>query len=246
MKKLIFACSAAIVANTVVAELMNMTPEVRAVRMKEFGGDIPDRRKQQGEIVIVNAQAAIADGVITGGINRFVEDIHVGVRFEKGTFDVMKPDLRGTATLFVIADKNLPMTLVAPEAKWAVVNVEKLKSDKTAFFEARVRKALYRVMGELCGASGTKYDGCIFGAMTKAEDLDQIATAQMPIEYYERFAKYLPGIGIVPYRLVRYSKACQQGWAPAPTNEYQKAVWDKVHEIPSNPIKIEFDPKKDK
>ena len=32
--------------------------------------------------------------------------------------------------------------------------------------------------------------------------------------------------------------------APAPTNEFQKAVWDKVHAIPQNPMKIEFDPKK--
>jgi len=36
----------------------------------------------------------------------------------------------------------------------------------------------------------------------------------------------------------------EEGWAPAPTNEYQKIVWDKVHAIPQKPMKIEFDPKK--
>ena len=38
----------------------------------------------------------------------------------------------------------------------------------------------------------------------------------------------------------------QQGWAPAPTNEVQQAIWDKVHQIPDKPITIEFDPKTDK
>lgn len=49
-----------------------------------------------------------------------------------------------------------------------------------------------------------------------------------------------------PYRVAKYSEACQEGWAPPPTNEFQKAIWDKVHAIPDKPMTIEFDPKKDK
>ena len=41
-----------------------------------------------------------------------------------------------------------------------------------------------------------------------------------------------------------YKEACEEGWAPAPTNEIQKAIWDKVRATPKNPMKIEFDPKK--
>ena len=36
------------------------------------------------------------------------------------------------------------------------------------------------------------------------------------------------------------------GWAPQPTNEVQRAIWDKVHAIPDKPLTIEFNPKKDK
>ena len=43
-----------------------------------------------------------------------------------------------------------------------------------------------------------------------------------------------------------HKKACQEGWAPAPTNDVQKAIWEKVHAIPDKPMTIEFDPKKDK
>ena len=50
--------------------------------------------------------------------------------------------------------------------------------------------------------------------------------------------------GVTPARKGIYEAACQQGWAPAPTNDIQKAIWDKVHAVPATPMKIEFDPKK--
>jgi hypothetical protein len=56
----------------------------------------------------------------------------------------------------------------------------------------------------------------------------------------------LQALGMASERKVPYVKACKEGWAPAPTNEFQKAIWDKVHSTPKNPMKIEFDPKKGK
>lgn len=34
--------------------------------------------------------------------------------------------------------------------------------------------------------------------------------------------------GIAQVRRTTYRKACEEGWAPAPTNEFQKAIWEKV------------------
>ena len=50
--------------------------------------------------------------------------------------------------------------------------------------------------------------------------------------------------GVTPGNIETYETACCQGWAPTPTNDLQKAIWDKVHAIPATPMKIEFDPKK--
>ena len=45
-----------------------------------------------------------------------------------------------------------------------------------------------------------------------------------------------------------YLKACEEGWAPTPTNEYQKAIWEQVkadkERGPTNPIKIPMPKKK--
>ena len=38
----------------------------------------------------------------------------------------------------------------------------------------------------------------------------------------------LPQMGIPQIRRVSYKNACEEGWAPAPTNEFQKAIWEKV------------------
>ena len=41
-----------------------------------------------------------------------------------------------------------------------------------------------------------------------------------------------------------YRRACEQGWAPQPTNDVQKAIWAEFHTKPTEPMQIKFDPKK--
>ena len=70
--------------------------------------------------------------------------------------------------------------------------------------------------------------------------------AGVPPDVFPRMLHYIGALGIRPVVQATYKKACQEGWAPAPTNDVQKAIWEKVHAIPDKPITIEFDPKKDK
>ena len=55
-------------------------------------------------------------------------------------------------------------------------------------------------------------------------------------------ARNLNALGFKPRRRLTYRRACQEGWAPAPTNEFQKAVWEQVkadkERGPANPITI--------
>ena len=96
----------------------------------------------------------------------------------------------------------------------------------------------------LCGAASSRFKGNIMD-VTKLEDLDLIEDG-LPMDNISSMAQHLQKLGLTRERIVPYRKAVQEGWAPAPTNEYQKAVWDKVHALPKNPMKIEFNPKKGK
>lgn len=215
-----------------------------ASRMRSYGGDIIDRRHVKGEFYVVNAQSAANAKLLGEALAVAMQEIKVDAKIVEGAFDINAPTVKGQATLFVIDDVRYPMSLIAPEAKWAVVNVAKLKCDKPAFFEARVKKETSRVTGQLFGAFSNQYETNLFSGVFAAEDLDQILSAATPYEYRTRYQKYLPLMGITPYKVVHYKKACQEGWAPAPTNEYQKAIWDKVHQMPTKPIKIIYDPAK--
>ena len=209
-------------------------------RLKVFGGDMLDTREMKGCFVIINAQQSASTNLIQSAVNLFLNEVPINHRIDTGSFDIHKPDLRGQATLFIIDDARYPMSLLAPEARWAVVNVAQLKCEKTPYFEARVHKETFRALALLAGAAGSKYDHCITGCVTKPEDLDNLAEIKMPVEMKDRFAKHLPGYGIVPGRKTTYLHACREGWAPAPTNEFQKAIWEKVHAIPDKPIKIRY------
>ena len=54
---------------------------------------------------------------------------------------------------------------------------------------------------------------------------------------------HLLAIGVTRSQTFSYRELCTQGKAPAPTNDVQRAIWEKVkadkERGPSNPIKIE-------
>jgi len=47
-------------------------------------------------------------------------------------------------------------------------------------------------------------------------------------EPYMKIRKTAQKMEIANSILVPYRKACEEGWAPMPTNAIQKAIWDEV------------------
>lgn len=104
--------------------------------------------------------------------------------------------------------------------------------DRAAFVITIVSEGDFVVRPEACRAIVP------FGG-TREETLGRLSTALMcllastgGINTQEAFM-YAPvaakAKGIAPYVATTYRQACADGWAPAPTNEYQKAIWDSFH-----------------
>ena len=249
------ASVAADATNEVKATNINtLTKEQRRAVMEEYrGGYVMKTSNMQGKIVLVNTQKTASrkwveeSGVIFN--SHFRNKLRFNVEVKDGAFAFPTPKVEGELSLFVIDDPNMPQSLLASESRWAMVNVAKLREGdgaKPQFFEARVKKAITRTLAALCGAQDSSYPRCLLTCMTKPEQLDVNPDCQLPVDVISRFEKYLVGYGIKPAQIKTYRKACQEGWAPQPTNDLQKAIWNQVHEIPSDPIKIKFDPKRDK
>ena len=234
-----------------------LTPEQKAEREKArqqmlrdqyeyFGEQMRDTRNQKGKLVFVNCQKAADAAWLQPVVEMIEKEVRVVAEVADGSFDLKKPELKGDASIFIVDDPALPISLVASEAKWAMVNVAPLKTDKAKFFEMRVKKATSRAFALLCGAAMSQFPMALTESITTAEDFDKYRDERLPFDLIRKFPVYLKGYGITPFVPSNYRKACEQGWAPQPTNEVQKAIWEEVHTVPDKPLKIKFDPKKGK
>ena len=155
--------------------------------------------------------------------------------------------LAGIIFIFIVwrDDCDVPM-LFAPEQHWAIVNAKTLVEDNPGevAFRTRLIKEATRAFAYVCGSGGSNGGGDLMDAKD-VKALDDVQ-AELPFDIQARFETHLRDMGITPWEETTYLRACQEGWAPPPTNDVQRAIWEKVHQIPDKPIKIEFDPKKDK
>ncbi len=256
MKKLVLAFAAA-AAFTILAEEAAPQPvaepaqehkeTVASIVERNTGGKLIVLYKTTKKIYYVNAQKRVAKDVIDASRQKMQETLRTPVDFAEGSFDFKSPKIEGELSLYIIDDENLPMSLVAPEGRWAFVNVAPLakgRGEKPQFLEARVKKECARVGCMLFGGISSSYKQNLLSFVGSAEDLDKFESDSLPVDGPMRCSRYLLSMGVKPYRQVSYRKACEEGWAPAPTNDVQQAIWDKVHAIPATPMKIEFDPKK--
>ena len=218
--------------------------KLEAVVNERAGGFIEKPGSGRGSIVYVNCQTNAPKAWIEESIAYFKEMTKFNIVYEEGAFDLREPKFSGNVAIFVVEDESLPVMLVAPEGRWAMVNIAVLAQEKRPmFFEQRTKKELSRAFAYLCGATASQYDRSLTRGLRNLSELDKNRDYELPMDIINRFWGYMKPLGVVPAERATYLKACQDGWAPQPTNEYQQAIWDKVHAMPEKPMKIEFDPK---
>lgn len=253
MKNLIFTLlAAAAVCGSAFAEdaakpQMSRADKMRLSQMKRFGGFLVHPTSSKGRIVIANAQTKYGDDQIARVIKSFTELTRVRVETVKSEKPALAnvseaaAKLDAQAVVFVTDDPAYPALLHAPEDGWAIVNVAKLAegaADENVA-KRRFRCELGRGLSYLSGAANSTFPGSLMTGVTAAKGLDHVSDEMPPVEVAARFPDYLKGFGITPVLKVSYRQACQEGWAPQPTNDFQKAIWNEVYAVPNKPIKIE-------
>lgn len=215
----------------------------------ERGGVVRKPGTGRGKIVIVNALDAIKDSDVQFAVDSFNAMLRYNIEIVRGenvgmpTKDILK-GLNASMAIFIVEDpKSEDTLLIAPESRWAKVNVVRLKEDDPtpARLVNRVQKEFSRAFALLCGAANSEREGQTTGAVSKNLDLDRMRPICIPLDCYGKVASYLNGMGFTPFVEATYEAACQRGWAPQPTNDLQRAIWEKIHAPPSKPMKITYD-----
>ena len=144
----------------------------------------------------------------------------------------------------VIESPDAPALLIAPEEGWSVVNVARLAADEPLppVFAARLRKELWRAAAWAVGGGNSSFQPCLLRGITTMKDLDAIPLLQPGPEPNNKMIDEAHRRGVQSARFTSYRQACVEGWAPAPTNDVQKAIFDQVkadkERGPTNPITI--------
>ena len=218
---------------------------VHEIIHRETGGKLRTLYPHTKSVYYVNAQDRVGANVVEEARAKMERTLRTPIGSTNGVFSLQSPTIYGEVSLYVIDDDKLPMSLIAPEGRWAFVNVAPLtrgRGEKTAFLEARVKKEMARIGCLVLGGISSMYKENLLGFVGSPDGLDKFTDDTLPVDGPLRCGRYLLSLGVKPYRDVTYRKACQEGWAPAPTNDVQKAIWEQIkadkERGPTNPIRI--------
>ena len=217
-------------------------------RMSRTGGMLVKPNTMKGSLAIVNTQKKVTTKELGWVADRLHRDMRIDVRLMDGgkvdvsTVEKAKAALKSEVAVFIVDDPALPVSLVAYEAHWGIVNVAKLESAKPdpVLLYGRTKVETMRVVALVCGSGDSQYPGSTLSIGDKPEDLDAVNGA-LPIDAMNKMAVSLARINVTPAVYTSYRRACREGWAPQPTNDAQRAIWTEFHTTPTEPMKIKFD-----
>lgn len=217
------------------------------------GGSVRRPQSGLGKFVFVNVQKTVKENNLMEPVTTLARILRSNVAMESGDHftvesasDLVKHhDALGA--VFIIDNPELPISLVATEAKWGLVNVAALNTPEVddVLLASRVRREMWRVFAMMNGACNSTFKQCLMQDAFSPKDIDALPAQSFCPEPMGKIMTHLSAMGVKPFETCTYKDACEEGWAPAPTNDVQKAIWDKVHSLPTNPIKIKFDPDTD-
>ena len=142
------------------------------------------------------------------------------------------------------AGEEMPSLAVFPEEAIGCVNFSSLADQDAELTAKRVEKELFRALGFALGGYSVSRTACVMDAVYSREELDANEVVLLSPMRRPGINRAAEKLHLPILRKTLYSQAVRQGWAPAPTNDQQKAIWEKAHAIPKKPMRIEFDPKK--
>ena len=162
---------------------------------------------------------------------------------EGGTREEAMKDGNCGLAICLVDKPGADMLLVSPEGCWVEVNVGALAADGPTqeVFEKRFRREMWRAFAFGMGV-GNETMPSLLNPITSLKELDGNEYDTPTPDAFNMMVFWAARRKLARVRYSSYRKACMEGWAPAPTNDEQRAVWAEVkadkERGPTNPITI--------
>lgn len=213
----------------------------------DLGGDLEIWPDDHGTFLFVNTQSVVPEASFAKVVKRLSDDFNIDIKLVSGEEPDIKAiptklaELKARGAIWIVNDPMLPIVLAACENDWAFLNVAQVMADSPAQdkIDKRVIRLVNRLFAYIHGAyDSTMMPQCVLKEAHGMEGIDGLICKDYSPEAFSKVSGYLAGAGYKQAKRGTYYDACEEGWAPAPTNDVQKAIWDKVHQMPTKPIKI--------
>ena len=218
--------------------------------LAEYGGEISLWPKDPGLFLFVNAQKRVSADALEAPVGALAGEFYIDMRMKQvepvAQFDIRKAAAELAAFgakggIWIVDDPLLPVSLAATESGWGVLNVFPLLADAPGAEKLgkRLLKFASRLFADIHGASDpVMMPGCVTKQAVGLEGVDALNCSTFSPEATSKVSSFLAKMGYKQKKQGTYLDACEEGWAPAPTNAVQKAIWDKVHQLPTKPLTI--------
>ena len=125
---------------------------------------------------------------------------------------------------------ELPVLSVFPEERIGIVNADRLSGggDPSAR-EMRVAKELWRAIGFIGGVGFSAQENDMMQPYYTIAELDANQHPYIQPMNMAKMQRMWRRFGVQKAARIPYRTACAEGWAPPPTNDVQKAIWERVH-----------------
>lgn len=230
-----------------------LTPEQLAERRADLyrrtGGLLNKPKTGKGKIAIVNAQTRFAKDVIRDYAEKFSGTWHIDVDVVDASGPVKLGDVKScrvkanaaSAVIVTSAGKEIPVLVIMPDELSSLVNVDALPEGSSAEL---LQKEIARGLAGCSGALTSQKEPSLMGTFDSFAKLENYRDSVIPLDVAIRVRNNLRQYGVIPYQITSYKNACREGWAPAPTSDVQRAIWDEIHAMPTEPLKIKPETKK--
>ncbi len=239
MRELKTAVAALTCALVACAATANANPTRRPARLTKPSGGLVEKPYAGKALHVVDAQSGLAPEQVASAaesvrwLSRLPLVVSRSVAAGNAAAWKMAQGLASRAdvgaVVLVVDDADAPFLVASPDGRWSVLNVAALLED-SARVQARLSKLVWSATSLALGAG-------VPAPFSSLAELDALPSEPGPAAHNALVdAARMRGFGFVT--LATYRTACEEGWAPAPTNEVQRAIWEKVHALPTEPIRI--------
>ena len=211
--------------------------KLNARRFKSSGGMLV--KEQPAKCVCIrNRQTTFSDEELAKVVKRMTYALRYRLVLVKGDADVSDAGIELVLEDALSAPGKTLLT--APEQGWANLATGWLVVDGPDAEKrlARLQLELTRALGGAVGVGYAMYQPCVMTTVRNVRDLDKIAQPRLGPESENNFTTCANVFGVSRIQFRTYRDACKEGWAPAPTNDVQKTIWEEVHQLPTKPLPL--------